>query len=153
LAAEDTRGRILIDLENRLIDWEDILHQAQLGVASEISATDLVYRPQSALCLDTVASLPPKSRDLRKILSQIHPYLIRAMKNVLAQEGCATLQEAIENYPVLRGLEERELQRFRGSRSMTENTASKELLNARLGRVIGEVTLDRYFRPKQFLPR
>jgi hypothetical protein len=71
----------------------------------------------------------------------------------LAQEGCATLQEAIENYPVLRGLEERELQRFRGSRSMTENTASKELLNARLGRVIGEVTLDRYFRPKQFLPR
>ena len=153
LAANDTRGRILIEVENRLVDWEDYLHDLEPGVASEIPPTDMVYKPQSTLCLDTIAGLPPRSRDLRKVLSQIHPYLTKAMKNILAQEGCATLQEAVENFPVLRGLKEDELQRFRGSSSVTENTASKELLNARLRTVIGEGTVDRYFRPREFSPR
>jgi hypothetical protein len=153
LAANDTHGRILIELECRSEFWEDYLRDLEGAVASEISPTDMVYRPQTALCLETIGGLPPRSRELRKLLSQIHPYLTKAMKNILAQEGCATLQEAVENFPVLRGLKEDELQRFRGSSSVTENTASKELLNARLRTVIGEGTVDRYFRPKEHSPR
>jgi hypothetical protein len=81
----------------------------------------------------------------------MHPYLTKAMKAIFAQEGCTSLQDAIENFPVLRGLKEDELQRFRGSTSVTENTASKVLLSARLRAVIGEATLEVYFRPRTIL--
>src|SRR5260370_30469021 len=54
LAADHTRGRILIEVENRLEDWEDVLHELELGVASEIPLGDMCYKPQSPLCLDTI---------------------------------------------------------------------------------------------------
>jgi len=151
-AANKTHGRILFEVENHIF-WEDFLDELRPG--AEISPSDMVYiyRPKTALCLETIGGLPPRSRDLRKVLSQIHPYLTNAMKNILAQKGCGTLEEAVENFPVLRGLKEDELQRFRGSSSVTENTASKELLYARLRTVIGEGTVDRYFRPKEHAPR
>jgi hypothetical protein len=151
LAADDT-GRILFEVENHLI-WQDILHDLEFAAASEISPTDMIYRPQAPLCLETIADLPPRSRNTRKVLSEIHPHLTNAMKNILAQKGCGTLQEAVESYPVLRGLNEDELQHFRGSCNVTANTASKELLNARLRTVIGEGTVEVYFRPTEYSPR
>jgi hypothetical protein len=152
LAANDTRGRLLFEVENRL-DWEDYLHELEPGAASEISPSDMVYRPQTTLCLETISGLPPRNRNTRKVLSEIHPHLTNAMKNILAQEGCATLQEAVKTFPVLRGLKDDELRRFRGSISVTANTASKELLNARLRTVIGEGTVETYFRPTEYSPR
>ena len=122
-------------------------------VASEISPSDMIYRPQSALCLETFGGLPTRSRDLRELLSQIHPYLTKAMKNILAQEGCGTLQEAVESFPVLRGLKENELKLFRGNSNVTAITASKELLNVRLSTVLKEASVDRYFRPTPYSPR
>ena len=152
LAANETHGRMLFEVENHLF-WEDVLLDLVSGVASEIAPADLIYRPQSQMCLETLRNLRPRGRDNRKMLSQMHPYLTYAMENILAQKGCATLHETVENFPVLRGLKEDELQRFRGNSSVTAITSSKELLNARLRTVIGEDTVDRYFRPTEHSPK
>jgi hypothetical protein len=156
--AADSRYRILIELENRLSsdgldDWEGYLHELEIGVASEIPLTDMIYKPLSALCLEAIANLPHNSPALRLALSKIHPHLIDAMTSIQKDEGCSTLEEAVQHFPVLLGLQANELQLFRGKHIMTPRIAAKELLNARLKTVIGEETVERYFRPNPFKPK
>ena len=81
----------------------------------------------------------------------MHPHLTRAVKNILAQESSATVEEAVAHFPVLHGLTDDELTTLRGCRSKSVGAASKELLCIRLKTVVGESTVDRYFRPKEFL--
>jgi hypothetical protein len=52
----------------------------ELCAASEISPADMIYKPQAALGLETISSLPSRSRDLRKLSSQMHPCLTQARR-------------------------------------------------------------------------
>src|SRR5215469_10414466 len=124
------------------------LEDLQLVAASEMSPEEMIYKPQAAaLCLETVANLPTNSPLLRAKLSEIHPYLIDAMTNIQKGEGCSTLGEVVEKFPVLQGLNENELERFRRNWKMTPRTASMELLHLRT--TLCDNTIDRYFRPTQ----
>jgi hypothetical protein len=132
-------------------DWRDILIEQQHATRSEIPPEDLGYSPVPKFCLANLSMLQPGSPAIRRTLNQMHPHLTKEVKSVLAGEGCATVEEAVTHFPVLRGLTNDELNRLRRCLSISVGAASKELLCART--VLEESTVDRYFRPKEFLPR
>lgn len=150
LAADD--GRILFEVDNHRVNWKMHLQSLQKVTASEISPVDLIYKPQPKLCLETVAALRTNTPEMRAALSEIHPHFLDAMTNIQKGVSCSTLSEAVENFPVLRGLREDELQGYRGIRHRrTPRTACIELLQNRTS--LQYMTIDRYFRPTKFKPR
>ena len=131
-------------------NWDDILSELERSAWGEIERKDLVYLPTPTLSLENISRLPARSPELCSRLSEMHPHLVRAMKALLASEGCATVDEAVQTFPVLRGITETELEDFRGTaNSRATVAAARELLNVRLpDRTPG--TIDKYFRPKVF---
>jgi len=149
--AADVSGGILCEVENHY-DWRDVLKDLEDVARSEIPAEDLAYSPVPKLCLAMLSMLPPRSRWLRKTLSQMHPALTSAINTILVGEGCGTVEEVVDALPVLKGISDDELKKLRGNRGISVGTAARELLCARL-RSSEQSTVDRYFRPKEFLFR
>jgi hypothetical protein len=144
----DGASRVLFEVENHY-DWRDLLRDLEHATRSEIFPEDFGYRPVPKSCLATVSQSPA----LRRTLSQMHPHLTKAVGSVIAGEACATVEEVVDRFPVLNGIADSELTRLRGARDIAVVAAAKELLCNRLRTRISERTIERYFRPKEFLPR
>jgi hypothetical protein len=147
----DGASRVLFEVENHY-DWRDLLRDLEHATRSEIFPEDFGYRPVPKLCLATMSTLPARSPKTRPMLSQMHPYLTLAVTAVLAGDGCASVEEAVDRFPVLKGLTNDELIRLRGNRGISVGTAALDLLCPRLP-LHQRSTVDRFYRPKEFLPR
>lgn len=149
--AADGSGRVLFEVENHY-DWRDFLRDLEDVARSEIPQEELGYSPVPKLCLATISTLPIEGRFLRRVLSQMHPYLTKAVKSLLVGEGCATVEEAVDRFPILQGLTNNELTRLGGNRGISVGTAALDLLCPRLP-LHQRSTVDRFYRPTEFVPR
>lgn len=149
--AADPSGVVLCELGDHcsLKSWLEDLEKV---TRSELNPEDFAYRPPPQLCLADFSRLQPRQSGTSKMLSQMHHYLNEAVADVLAGRNCATIEEAVARFPALRGITAEELKRFRGNRGLTVGTAARELLSVRL-RHLQPSTLDRFFRPTEFVPR
>ncbi len=151
LAADAELGDILFDVQNYR-DWQGCLQELRDAAASEISPEDTIYKPQTNLCLDTVMNLETNSPSLNAVVHELRPHLLEAMTNILKRERCPTLDDIVAKYPVLRGLQDGELQDIHYTRlGRTPRIASLKLLETRTS--VGYWTLERYFRPSLFQPK
>lgn len=142
---------VLSEVENHF-NWETYLRDLERDARAGLHPEDFAYSPASKFCLAELPTLPSRDGGLMHVLSQMHPHLTRAVKSILAGENCATVEEAVARFPVLDGLTIDELTQLRGNRGLSVGVAARELLRVRLRHCM-ESTLDRYFRPKQFMRR
>jgi len=141
---------VLSEVENHF-NWETYLRDLERYTRTELHPEDFAYRPVSQLCLAELSTWRRRDPAIRIMLSQLHPHLTAAVESVLAGESCATLEEAVERFPVLKGLTIEELTRHRRNRGLAVVEAARELLRVRTKHCLEETTLDRYFRPKPFV--
>jgi hypothetical protein len=150
--AADEHGYILSELGNHLIFWRNFLENLRYLRHTDIPPEDFGYRPDSKKSLAELLTLPPRDPMLEPILKEMRPYLMAAVKGLRAGDDCATVEEAVERFPVLKGIRDDELTELRRNRrGLTARNAALELLLERTEVSWG--TLDKYFRDPEFRPR